>query len=342
MNPLKRWCGVSARRLAQTLSGIALCLLAPVCAGMADEVAPRDAIEIAKRSVPFLNEKGIDWIEGRSCTSCHQVPAMLWSLNSAVRAGLEVDRKDLAERAEWAVDWRHWMQTGAKEGVDKVSSVNTDTMAALLLARDAEAEKSGEWRREFRTHLLKNQQGDGSWKAGGQLPLGKRPARETTEVSTMWTLLALNSYGAEAALPEVKARADAFLAAAEPGKSTEWHAAKLLLQAGDEALRSELLKQQHADGGWGWLAAGPSDAFGTGLALYALARSGVPPEHEAVKRAIEYLKTTQEPNGSWAVPSTRAKDKDKVIATSRYWGTAWAVVGLLESQRPTTRVTQSR
>jgi squalene-hopene/tetraprenyl-beta-curcumene cyclase len=30
------------------------------------------------------------------------------------------------------------------------------------------------------------------------------------------------------------------------------------------------------------------------------------------------------------VPSTRAKDKNKVRETSSYWGTAWAVVGLLE------------
>jgi squalene-hopene/tetraprenyl-beta-curcumene cyclase len=40
------------------------------------------------------------------------------------------------------------------------------------------------------------------------------------------------------------------------------------------------------------------------------------------------------------VPSTRANDKNKVIPTSTYWGTAWAVIGLLETQMPPARVSE--
>jgi len=342
MNSLKRLSGGFARRLTQTPYHIALCLLALTLTSVAGEVASGEAIEIAKRSLPFVREKGVDWIEGRNCASCHQVPAMLWSLGIAARVGLDADRKDLDERFAWSVDWRHWNQTGEKDGVDKVSAGNVDTMIRLLLARDAGAGKDGEWMREFREQLLKNQQKDGSWKAGGQLPSGKRPARETTEVTTMWTLLALNTYGNDGVPPEVKTRAEAFLATAQLGKSTEWFVAKLLLQPDNETLRGELLKQQRPDGGWGWLVDAPSDAFGTGLALYALARSGLPSTAEPVRFAVDFLKTTQQPNGSWAVPSTRANDKDKVIATSTYWGTCWAVIGLLESQKPAAKVTQLR
>jgi squalene cyclase len=139
---------------------------------------------------------------------------------------------------------------------------------------------------------------------------------------------------------ETQKRAEAFLDKAQPGQSTEWHAVRLLSKPEDVALRDALLKLQHEDGGWAWLASDPSDALGTGLALYALARSSLPADDSARQRAVAFLKTTQKPDGSWPVPSTRARDKNKVIATSTYWGTAWAMIGLLESQtRPASTIT---
>jgi squalene-hopene/tetraprenyl-beta-curcumene cyclase len=301
--------------------------------------SPDVARDIAQRSLPFIQAKGVAWIEKRNCTSCHQVPSMLWSLNSAARAGLDLDRKDLAERIAWAVDWHHWPQSSSAS-IEQVHKGNADTMVFLLLGRDRSAEKDADWVRDFQTYVLKNQQANGSWSPQGQLPSGKRPARETVEVSTMWTLLALESYGSDAGIdPAVRKHADDFLATAQPGKSTEWYVLKVLLQPGSEPLRADLLKQQHSDGGWGWLTADPSDAFATGQALYALARGGLEPSAEPIQRAITFLKSTQQPDGSWEVPSTRASDKNDVIPTSRFWGTSWAVVGLLEPSARSLRVT---
>lgn len=223
-----------------------LCLLAAATAASGEE-----AVEIAKRSLPFIKEKGLAWIEDRQCASCHQVPSMLWSLNSAVKAGID-EGKETREWTPWAADWKHWNQTGEKDGVDKVSSGNTDTMVALLLGRDS-ASPAPAWTADFRAQLLKNQQADGSWKAGGQLPLGKRPPREIHEVTTMWTLLALQSYTDQEIPADVLKKADAYLRKAVPGQSTEWHAVRLLLKRGDAALREALLKLQHEDGGWGAL-----------------------------------------------------------------------------------------
>lgn len=304
-----------------------LCLLAVATSAGADE-----ALEIVKRSLPFIKEKGLAWIEVRQCASCHQIPSMLWSLNSAAIAGLDPERKETTEWTPWAADWRHWNQTGDKEGVDKVSAGNIDTMAFLLLGRDAGTSPPPAWTGEFRAQILKNQQADGSWKAGGQLPLGKRPARETVEVTTMWTLLALESYAGENVPAEALKRADEYISKAQSGQSTEWHVVRLLLKPGAAALREALIKLQHEDGGWGWLAKEPSDAFGTGLALYALAKSGLAGDHDVRKRAVAFLKNTQTPDGSWPVPSTRARDKNKTNKTATYWGTAWAVIGLLETR----------
>ena len=149
----------------------------------------------------------------------------------------------------------------------------------------------------------------------------------------MWTLLALKSYAGAELEAEVMRRAEEYLAKAQPGLSTEWQAVRLLLKPEDAMLREVLLKAQHEDGGWGWLTNEPSDAFGTGLALYVLARSGLLLTDESVQRAVAFLKKTQMPDGSWAVPSTRSRDKNKVNKTATYGGTAWAVIGLLEASR---------
>ena len=147
----------------------------------------------------------------------------------------------------------------------------------------------------------------------------------------MWTLFALKP----AADDPVRQRAEDYLAKAQPGQSTEWHAARLLLKPDDAALRQALLAFQHEDGAWGWLTKEPSDAFGIGLALYALMKSGLPADHDSRKKAVAFLESRQKPDGSWPVPSTRARDKNKINKTATYWGTAWAVIGLLEEPAAT-------
>ena len=94
-----------------------------------------DALAMVERSLPFIRENGIAWMEERECTSCHQVPAMLWSLNRAESLGLDAGAgaAEIAEWSSWAADWRHWNKTGDKEGIDKVSAGNIDTMVFLLL-----------------------------------------------------------------------------------------------------------------------------------------------------------------------------------------------------------------
>src|SRR5947208_17168533 len=103
----------------------------------------------------------------------------------------------------------------------------------------------------------------------------------------MWALIALQSYAATDKSLEsrfAKARSwlgDQSVSLHNMAQSTEWWAARLLLERGsgnaDQAdrIRDELIKRQHDDGGWGWLSADESDAFGTGTALYALAHDGL-------------------------------------------------------------------
>jgi hypothetical protein len=101
------------------------------------------------------------------------------------------------------------------------------------------------------------------------------------------------------------------------------------------ALR-ELLAMQRQDGGWAQTSYWRSDAYGTGLALYALHQAGVPSEKFAYQRGVYYLLDTQQPDGSWHVASRSPKfqpyfesgfphGQDQWISQA---GTAWAAIAL--------------
>ncbi len=71
-----------------------------------------------------------------------------------------------------------------------------------------------------------------------------------------------------------------------------------------QATIGALLALQRADGGWSqtvpeW----ESDAFATGQTLYALALAGFTPERSEIRRGIDFLVATQNPDGSWPMLS---------------------------------------
>jgi hypothetical protein len=301
--------------------------------------AVRKTIE---RSVPFIERKGAEWIASKDCLSCHHTGFMVWSLNSAKQAGVSIDKDSLGKWTEWAIDWRHLVApTVRAEAKSEVTLPgHNDTIAQLLLGRAAVSAGANppEWVSTYTRALTKGQQGDGSWRPGGQLPSQKRPLRETQEVTTMWALIALSgSHIQDDPLAEQRKKALAWLGDKTVGESTEWWATRTVLEQrlgnGDRTdhYRAELLKRQRADGGWGWLCKDDSDALGTGVALFALARDKRPATQRAIINARQFLARTQSSEGSWPVRGTKQNAKDRIEATSTYWGTCWAVIGLSES-----------
>jgi squalene-hopene/tetraprenyl-beta-curcumene cyclase len=59
----------------------------------------RSAVE---RSLPYLEKEGVAWIQKRDCLSCHQVTFMLWAHLEAMGKGIAMDRRKLAEWAQWS------------------------------------------------------------------------------------------------------------------------------------------------------------------------------------------------------------------------------------------------
>jgi hypothetical protein len=327
-----------------------LTILAACCGDAVAEVdnEAQPVRNMIARAVPFIERKGADWITNKECLSCHQTTFMLWSLNAAKQRGIPVDQGKLNDWTEWALDWRHLLDPTVRAAANREETLQgqCDTVAQLISGRTASESGANtpEWVNEYTKALVAAQQEDGSWKPGGQLPSQKRSVRETQEVTTMWALIALtNSNIQDPSLPARRKRALTWLGDTTAGESIEWWAARTLLERSldrtdrAERCQAELIKFQRADGGWGWICKDDSDALGTGIALYALAHGGSDRPHQAIINARQFLMRAQSDDGSWAVHGTKQNKKDRIAATSAYWGTCWAVIGLcetLENTRP--------
>lgn len=315
-------------------------LLLPGMAASGKEPAAVAARAAVVRSLPFIAEEGEEWIKERKCASCHHTSFLTWSHQLAADAGFDVDREKLAEWTGWAL--RKQLSEHEKGG--PVGERNIEGLSQFILGRDhkSAAKDHDDALRQFPRLIVSKQEKDGAWMPGGQLPTQKRPKAETTAVSTMWALLALEESGAggpEAAAARKRARD--FLAGSKlKGTSTEWFVMRLLLEldSGDKAAiadrRDALLALQNDNGGWSWVQGDPSDALATGQALHGLAEAGLDHRRPSVRKAWRFLVTTQEPDGAWLVKSTKGSKKEEDLFTSVFWGTSWATIGILRTLPP--------
>lgn len=219
-----------------------------------------------------------------------------------------------------------------------------DTMAQLFLARDfAAKDAKADFYAGAADLIVRMQEADGTWKAGGQLP-SRRWSRPTADqTTTLWTILALTSnHDPRPAIAKSVEKARAAVAKPMGDGNFEWIVARLLYEhrfgAPDQfaLMKQQLLERQNADGGWSVLAGAKSDAFSTGQGLYALRVAGVAHDDAVIRRAQNYLLETQSANGSWTVaPSLTsnggAERLKKLEPIWRNWGTSWATIGLAKS-----------
>jgi hypothetical protein len=141
------------------------------------------ARQTAERVIPFIQQNGTAWIKERSCLSCHYSGYMLWSLRDAGQRGFTVDQGKLAECAAWGISQ------------SDLHGFGFEGAAQMLNARDRSDQ--GETTRmrieSLRDVIVSGQAQAGFWTPGGQLPSQKRLLSETTQVSTVLYVLALDS-----------------------------------------------------------------------------------------------------------------------------------------------------
>lgn len=296
---------------------------------------------VVRKALPAIAVGAEEWMADNDCVSCHRVTHGAWALNLAADLKSTVTAEQISQINSWSTDWTKVanpkVRADAKQDTTLQNDADTVTQALLGVAA-VQNSFDDEWVDSYFESLLNGQQKEGFWKPGGQLPLQKRPKRETQEVTTMWVLLGLQ----ELPLPHsnksaVTRKAKTWLNSEghiSEGKSIEWWALKTLLNNanGDEeqSAFAKLLSFQNEDGGWGWLVNEDSDALGTGLALYALAKDSDDEARKAESWALRFLSETQLEDGSWDVRGTKKTGRDDIVETASYWGTCWAVIGLMQ------------
>lgn len=296
----------------------------------ADEAAKPDDTQLRAaivRGLDFLSREGDTWMNEKDCNACHHMPLLLWSQREAKRRGFVIDQAKLDEFTEWT-DERA-----------KKTNAGLEMIAFLKLATP---EKSTP---ELTRLIVDAQQADGSWKPANQYAgMQRRELPEATDNTVRLLLLALATQESDLQ-DNARTRATGFLEKSAPPKSVETLVTRALYTqrfgtaAEAEALRADVAKLQHADGGWSWMIDEPtSDALATGEVLYLLQQLPRADFAGAIARGQRWLLTHQREDGGWSLDITRisrmdrsAKAKSFQAATDIYiyWGSAWATLGLL-------------
>lgn len=300
----------------------------------ADDISRKASFEpVITRGLQYIAKDGQKWIDSKKCVTCHEVTYMLWSYREAQIAGFKVDEEKLQEWTTWSYDWKSWFNNNRELKQEEAHANNPETLALFILSKTS-PEEGESWKQQYVQHIIAAQLESGLWKAGGQLPMQKRPLPETQEVTTAWNLLAIIESGVKS--PQVdeslKKGLDAF-GDVKAGISTEWWATRYIIERKigskekAEIFLQGLIERQLKDGGWGWLVAEESDALGTGLALFALSHADKNMS-ESINKAQNFLKNSQQTDGRWKVKSTLKRNRDKVTFNTSVWGSSWAVIGL--------------
>jgi hypothetical protein len=308
-----------------------------------NEPTERQIHRAVEGSTGFLEKEGVAWMKKQQCASCHHIPVMVWALNEARNRGYPINEKALVEVTSWALAEGSQAQVFPDLPLDK-KRTETDYLGPLLMAlgvgasdnRESAVEKA---RRRLLAHALSQQAKDGSWNANSG---GRPPVHASKDVQTSWLLLAMSDPAAAKGAEDPWEAAAEWLTHNPPADSHQALAMRLLVSqrlgkpAGDaKPLLESLLRQQNEDGGWSQTKKLKSDAFATGLALYAVSGQKATGVDVAVRRAQAFLIKTQQPDGSWPMSSRPAEPTGpgpaSYLGPIKYVGTAWATIGLVRS-----------
>jgi ankyrin repeat protein len=275
---------------------------------------PRPTVKLAlERSIPLLEKTTVQFFQNSGCVACHTQSVIARAQASAKSAGLAVNdviaKEQLQQlRAQWLSLQEEFLQGIVPGGGANRLADNLQGMHAAGYAPDSITDSAV-------VAIALSQEPDGHWGAGEKQlrpPIAQSHFAGTTRVIRM-----LQAYSIPARKQEFAGRIERARAWLRQGKpiTTEDHTMKLcgLTWSGgsnddiNKAAKA-VLALQRTDGGWGGNPHMPSDAYATAGALLALADSKVVKVTDsAYRKGIDYLLSTQFPDGAWHVRSRAIK-----------------------------------
>ena len=306
-----------AKRLSLTLAAM---LLDSSTIARTDETLSADVLRrAAERGLDLLVKTSPTFIKKGGCNSCHNQTLPLAAQAFARTRGI-VSEPSVAQLPAEVSDAT--MERYAEYSIGGGAGVNALTFE-LFAADLTRTPIDARIRAQIR-YIKAQQQPEGHWRGGGGVltnnaqqalsrPAATRPPLNFDDfTATSYMIRALRSYGRPETDADTRMRielARKWLLGAKPSRTQE-HAFRVLGLAWASADRRSidaaaraLQSLQRADGGFSQLPTIPSDAYATGLALFALHEAGMPPGHRIYQSGLQFLLTTQAADGTWHVKS---------------------------------------
>ena len=275
----------------------------------ATESATEEQIKAAaQKALTLLESCGPKFFAQSGCVACHQQTVTSLAAAEARLRGLRVDEQVAREQVQMTSLMLKTFREKFLQRVDNPAG-SAPSVGYLALGLAAEGHQPDETTDAMIVELAGRQHSDGSWTAFGHRP----PIEYSRLVATALALRALQAYGSPAMQSELNVRIERardWVVAARPSSITE-HNFRLLGLTWADAEETLLVAQaaalrdlQRPDGGWSQLPDLDSDAYATGLTLWALGTaSRMPTTDAAYQRGVAYLLRTQLDDGSWHVAS---------------------------------------
>jgi hypothetical protein len=312
--------------------------LIPTLAPAAD-LAPATLRAAVQKGLALLEKTSPTFIKKGGCNSCHNQMLPAAAQAFARQRGIGT--------GETIAQLPPEVSEATTERIIEYSTFGANSLGYELFAY-ASSGRPTDARIEAQIYFLKSmQQPEGFWRTDGNRP----PLTFDDFTTTAYAIHALNAYTPEVQRADSEsriARARSWLLEAKP-QITQERAFHLLglawSKAGkaamDKAIRG-VLAIQSKDGGWSQLPAMDSDAYATGMALYALSQAGFAVTEGAYQSGLRYLLGTQAPDGTWHVKARSLRVQPYFESGYPYghdqWisaaGTAYATMGIAAAVEP--------
>jgi ankyrin repeat protein len=272
--------------------------------------SPAESRQAIARGVALLERSSGSFFSNGGCGACHAQNVTDIAVGAARKRGIPVSDVAAAQRAAGASNTFAATATRLYERFDGPS---IDILLYTLAGFAAAGQPDDRATDALVFNIATQQRRDGRWYGGG---IPRPPIEDGDFTRTALAIRALTAYAPPGRLPEMQervTRATAWLRAAKPitAEDRAFRLLGLTWGSADAAVRREaaadMVALQQKDGGWSQRAELATDAYATGLTLYALKESGSDVPAPAVERAVQYLRSTQRADGSWYVRSRSAK-----------------------------------
>ena len=288
---------------------IVLGILAGIAMGALPASAETSTVAISnaiRKSLPLLGKTGPIFFQKSGCISCHNISLPSMAMVAASERGFTVDEAARKENIKAALASKTFFEPKDLMKLDHVPG-ETMTTGYTLIALAAEKYPGDALTDAMALWSASSQFGDGSW----NLPSHRAPIEYSPFTGTALGLRALQLYGPPAKRKEfetriAKARHWLEQTSARDNEGRTFRLLGLGWAGADKKVVKkavdDLIRNQHADGGWAQLPGLESDAYATGQALYALRiGGGMSPTHQTYRKGVSNLLQTQLPDGTWLV-----------------------------------------